>query len=371
VTIPLTIRNIRHDREPAWFAPLRSSIEFRPEAESLAFAGRLVSRAPLGVELNVEGRHDLADGAGAATLNLAALDFEPDGLQPGQILPVLAEALREVSGRLALAGGLTWGDGGLPSDLELLIEGLGFTIGPARVSDVNGVLRVDRLLPPTTPPDQQLAVGLLDLGLPLTDGLVHLQLKPHLQLQVDELTWNLADGRVCAEPFTFGSDVSALSMVLHAEDLDLDGLFGLTRLDGLSGEGLVDGRLPLTIEAGAARIDGGELSARGPGVIRYRREAAPSALEAGGQGVGLLLEALENFRYDALRITLDGRTDSAMDIGLHLEGANPELYDGHPVEFNLNLDGALAQILQSGLRSYQIPDRIRERIQGFGEGSGG
>jgi hypothetical protein len=74
---------------------------------------------------------------------------------------------------------------------------------------------------------------------------------------------------------------------------------------------------------------------------------------------------LENFHYDRLKITLDGRTDSAMDIGLHLKGANPELYEGFPIDFNLNLDGELANILKSGLSSYQLPDRIRERIQGF------
>jgi hypothetical protein len=78
-----------------------------------------------------------------------------------------------------------------------------------------------------------------------------------------------------------------------------------------------------------------------------------------------LLQALENFRYEALRITLDGRTDAEMDIGLHVQGANPELYDGYPIEFNLDLEGELANILRSGLASYQIPERIREQMQGF------
>jgi Dicarboxylate transport len=101
-------------------------------------------------------------------------------------------------------------------------------------------------------------------------------------------------------------------------------------------------------------------------VLRYRSETAPAALQAGGQGVDLLLQALENFHYEALRITLDGRTDAAMDIGLHLGGANPDLYDGHPVEFNLDLEGELGNILRQGVASFQIPDRIRERMQGFG-----
>ena len=62
----------------------------------------------------------------------------------------------------------------------------------------------------------------------------------------------------------------------------------------------------------------------------------------------------------------DGRTDADMDVGLHIAGANPDLYDGYPIEFNLNLEGALANVLRRGLAGYQIPERIREQMQGFG-----
>ncbi|MEM8948236.1 MAG: YdbH domain-containing protein, partial [Pseudomonadota bacterium] len=91
----------------------------------------------------------------------------------------------------------------------------------------------------------------------------------------------------------------------------------------------------------------------------------PGVLQAGGESVKLMLQALENFQYDALKITIDGRTDGVNAVGLHLKGANPELYDGHPVEFNLNLEGSLASLVQVNIDNYQIPDRIRERLQGF------
>ena len=54
-----------------------------------------------------------------------------------------------------------------------------------------------------------------------------------------------------------------------------------------------------------------------------------------------------------------------MDVGLHIKGANPDLYDGHPIEFNLNLEGELGTILKRSLAGYQIPEQIRERIQDF------
>jgi Dicarboxylate transport len=271
-----------------------------------------------------------------------------------------------VSGRMALDGSLHWGaGGGVRADLDLLAEDLAFSSGPARFAQVNGVIAFDRLAPLSTPPGQQLAIGLVDIGLPLTNGLLTFDLEPD-ELVVEQLRWQFAEGRIRAAPFTIGSGEMQFSTILTAERLKLDEIFALAQLDGLTGEGTMHGTLPITVAGSEAVIDNGELVSDRPGWVRYRPDEAPAALQAGGANVNLLLQALENFRYEELRLTIDGRTDGEMDVGLHIAGANPDLYDGYPIEFNLNLEGALADVLRSGLAGYQIPERIRERMQGFG-----
>ncbi len=363
--IPLKVRALRPLDRPRWFTPLRLDATLRPEPARFSFDGRLVARTRPTAGIDLAGRHDLDTGRGLLRIDLAPITFEPGGLQPDDLSPALTGVLDQVKGTLALAGDIAWRPGDMSSDVELLIEEVGLLIGPARLERVNGVIRFDQVAPLATPADQQLAVGLLDVGLPFTDGLVSMRLGTDGDLAVDRLTWRLAGGQIRAEPFSFGSDVRDLTMILKADQLDLDELLGLTRLDGLSGEGRIDGVLPLTIGAAGAAINGGELEATGPGFLRYRPNEVPRALQAGGESVRLMLQALENFRYDALRITLDGRTDGAADIGFHVSGANPELYDGHPVEFNLDLEGNLATLIRTNLSNYRIPDRIREHIQGF------
>jgi hypothetical protein len=363
--IPLTIATVAHGGTPGWFAPLAFSGTLRPGAETTDFDARL-SRPEDNLTLTVRGRHDPDDGRGRAEVELAPLVFAPGERQPGRLAPVLGGLLADVTGTVALDGTLGWGAGeGVDTDLALLVEDLAFTTGPARFSKVDGVVAIDRLWPLTTPPGQQLAIGLLDLGLPLTRGLISFQLLPDQTLAVERLRWSFAGGTVSAAPFRVSSATSDIMATLSADRLDLAQLFALTRLDGLSGEGTIRGTLPLRITGAEAVIEGGELRADGPGRLRYRPDAAPAALQAGGENVSLLLQALENFHYEALRITLDGRTDAEIDIGLHVQGANPELYDGYPIEFNLDLEGELANILRSGLASYQIPERIREQMQGF------
>ena len=361
--IPITVARLHHGGRPAWFAPLALQGALVPGEGSVAFEADL-SRIGGGVTLGVRGEHRAA-GSGRATVDLAPVILGPR-LQPKDLSPLAAGLVSDVAGQIAVDGDLTWSPGGLSSQLAVLVDQLALTSGPARLEQVNGVIQLDRLWPPATPPGQQLAIGLLDLGLPLTEGLTTFQLVAGPRIDVSQLEWRLAGGLARAEPFSLGSPLEGTNVTLRAQQLDLGPLLELTRLDGLSGEGSLDGVLPVRLSGGAAIIEGGELAATGPGVLRYASGAAPTALQAGGEGVDLLLQALENFHYEALRITLDGRTDAAMDIGLHLGGANPELYDGHPIEFNLDLEGELGNILRQGVASYQIPDRVRERMLRFG-----
>ncbi len=363
-SVPLTIRACRPLGEPHLFSPLRLDAHVDAEASRLGIDGTLKSTSAPGAMIDFAGKHDLGTKQGTLDLELAPIAFVDGKLQPRDLSPILDGVIDDAEGGIALNGRLTWQDGRLASDLALLIDELGFTIAPARLSRINSVITFDGLAPLTTPGDQLLSVGLLDVGLPLTDGLVSMQLRPDGLLAVDQLDWRLADGEIRAKPFSFGSDVEDLTLILKAEQLDLNALLGLTPLDDLTGEGRIEGTLPLTIGEAAA-INGGELNAASPGVLRYTPSSVPGVLQAGGESVRLMLQALENFRYDALKITLDGRTDGATAIGLHLKGANPDLHDGHPVEFNLNLEGNLASLVQTNLDNYQIPDRIRERLQGF------
>ncbi len=76
-----------------------------------------------------------------------------------------------------------------------------------------------------------------------------------------------------------------------------------------------------------------------------------------------MLSALKNFHYKTLRIKLDRRSNGNASVNLHLRGSNPDFFKGHPVEFNLNLSGHLDEILQRGLKVYQIPETIIRQLQ--------
>ena len=361
----LTQGRLRSTDAPPVFAPL--ALTGRAEG---AFGGPLAFTAaatgPTGVTLEAKGTHEPATGAGQAELRLRPITFREGGSNPAVLAPRHAGGITAAAGKLAGRGQLAWNDGGLTSKGELMLTDVAGTLGPVSVAGLNGVLRLSSLMPPVLPSGQSLAVKVLDVGLPLTDGVVTVGLSHRGILDVDRAEWRWAGGVVRAKPFEIALDAPKGVIELAAEGLDLGTVLALASIDGLNAEGRLSGTLPVRVDDGAVRLDGGVLEAEAPGRLSYDPEQPPAALKGDpGSPTGLLLGALTDFRYESLRATVDGEAGGEMRVGLRVLGANPEFYGGHPVALNLNLSGALDRILRQGLDAYRIPDAVRERMLDF------
>jgi hypothetical protein len=110
------------------------------------------------------------------------------------------------------------------------------------------------------------------------------------------------------------------------------------------------------------------LEAIGPGVIRYNPEEPPAGLGDETGSVDLLLEAAENFHYDDLSLTVEGRTGGELSARLRLAGGNPDLYGGYPIALNVNLEGALDRILRRGIAVSRLDEFTRAYFERLSEG---
>jgi len=149
--------------------------------------------------------------------------------------------------------------------------------------------------------------------------------------------------------------------------VDLGRLLELAAIDGLTATGTLAGKLPVSIDGDDLIISGAQLKADGPGLLRYTPEESPAALSSGGTSVEIALQALSNFHYTDLTLTLDRAADGETNALMQVKGSNPDFYDGYPVEFNLNVTGKLDQILDRSLAGYRVPDDIRRRLGEFGK----
>ncbi len=378
--VDVHLATLRRTAEPAEIAPL--AIVARAEQAAGQLAGPLVDQpvdqapwrfsgtatGPQGLlAATVTGTHDPLRGEGRAELRTKPLRMAPGGPGLKVVSPLLAAAVADFSGSLTAKAAVAWSAAGLRSNGQLLIEKAGGKVGAATAAGVNGTVVLSSLSPPIIPAGQTLAVALLDVGVPLTDGVLRFGYGRDRRLDVDEAVWRWAGGTLRADPFELAPAAPEGTVTLHADGLDLARILALVDVDGLDAAGTLSGILPVRIAGNRVRLDGGVLEAVGTGTLRYDPAHPPPALKGDGEGGSgaLLLGALTDFRYESLRLTIDGDAGGELRAGLSVRGANPSFYDGYPVALNLKLSGALDRILRQSLDTYRIPDAVRERMTGF------
>lgn len=316
--------------------------------------------------LSATGTHDLADGTGQARVTVPERAYSAQGVQPADYYALIGTVGAQVTGTLGAKGTVSWSPDGLRPRLDLLIRDAVLTRGFLTLDRINGVIRLTQFWPPATPPDQTLAVAAVRAGLPLTDALATFHLDGTGNLALQDVSMHLAGGTVQAGPATLPLDASDGAMTLSVEGMSLTQLIDLVALPGLDATGALSGTVPVRLRQGNLFVENGRLTAQDIGQIQYQPDQPPAGLASGGQSTQLLLKALEDFHYETLALTVNGSAAGDMEMALQLKGANPDLYDGYPVDFTLTVSGALSQIITDSLRGYQVPDRIRERIQSFG-----
>ena len=259
----------------------------------------VVASGPGDLVLRFEGS-GLGGAAPALRVQSEPVRFAPGGLQPGRLWPPAAAWARDVQGTLRLQ--LTWPDG----PVRLDVEAVHLTSDYGPLGPVDGRITLDRLWPPRTAEPQLLRLEGMRLA-PLVDG------------------FEIAD---------------------------------------LGAEGTIDADLRFSFgEAGRLFFDDSVITARGPGVLRYRAERPPDVLAGQGQGVDLLFTALADFRYESLRASLRGYLDDELTVALQLRGANPELYEGYPIELNVNLEAPILPLALAGRDVMALPEAVRRVLE--------
>lgn len=308
------------------------------------------------VNLHFNGQHDLDSGRGGLRLTLAPLQFQPQGLQPDALLSQLRGTVATVSGALAASASLGWNTAGRTTTTtgtaELNLDRLGFTAGPAIVRDLSGHIAFDRLLPLRSRADQKLTASVQFAGLPPGPLDLRFQLPGDDRLHLAAARFALAGGALALADLDLRSG-QPVATVLHVEGIDLASLFSLIDVEGLSGSGRLDGAIPVQIGPAGVDIRDGRLAAAGPGVLRYTGKALPAGATAGagGEQLALLTQALADFHYTGLELTLNRSVDGDGSLLAALRGANPAVLDNYPFAINIRLQtnfDRLANMLLGG-----------------------
>lgn len=343
---------------------LTGSLEPQGDAYGIALSGR-----GLGGRLSAVARATLDPRAPRlrATLTLAPLAFAPSELQPGDLTPLLSD-LANVSGRLQAGVAVDWAAGHPKTDGRVELDDLQFDYGEGvRVSGLSGLLAFDSLWPLQAPPPQELTAARVEAGIPMTEltAAVGVTTPPESELprlQIVSASAQAFGGRLTLEQGLIDLEANREEAILGLESIDVAELLAVLDLPDVEATGRISGEIPLRLEGDTVTIGGARLAAEAPGILRLTSDAAKEALAAGGASVELMMQALEDFQYETLALTLDKPAEGTTLLTLKLLGQNPEVLEGQPFDVNVRLETDLAPLLLALSEALALTDEAFGRL---------
>ncbi len=352
-----------------------SETRFSPLKVQLGIDGAATLDSLLAVSLKANGRGTSLVVTGAGTLDpqtlaarmqlkMASLKFLPGGLQPSDLLPLLGSLAQEVDGTVGFRGRVRrTASGAISASGKLQLDELSFETNLARVEELQGELDVRGPEPLRTAADQELKASVIHIGVPLTNNEIEFQVLSPQHVALKRAAFGFASGRLEIKDADLDLEQERNELTVQAKGIDLAQVLDLVELEGLSGAGNLDGRLPIVVEGETIRVVDGRLSSDGAGRITYSPATAVDAMASGQDQLALALEILEDFSYDSLSINVDGDTQGVMNLAFRIRGRNPDFENGREVAFNLNLEAHLSDLVRSGRAAYRVPEEIEKRIQ--------
>ncbi len=178
-------------------------------------------------------------------------------------------------------------------------------------------------------------------------------------VSVEPLSAKMLGGDIRVDGFETALRSPDISTSVTVDQLDVAEILKLEQQEGLSGSGQLSGRFPLRYNAEGASVNDGHLTAPDGGVIRFQPDAAVAAYAATNPGLGMALGALENFQYDTLDIKLNYQPDGTALLNTRLKGRNPDWNNGHPVDFTINVEENIPDLM----RTLQFADQLTEKLE--------
>lgn len=308
---------------------------------------------------HVIGRHDLDDGAGSLTFEPTPLIFRPRQFQPSD-LSALLTGPANVTGRVDIGGAANWNPDGFHASAVLDLKQLGFALAAAGVFEgVSGRVEIADLLALKSAPGQRLTLDKVTLGLPIEKGTIDFQLIGFEAIRLQNAEWPFGGGfiRIAPIDFRFASDAEN-RIIARAVDWDLAKLTDQFKLPDMKLSGVVGGEFPVTFTTGSAIIDNATLASVKPGVIQYTGSTGDAAAQADANSK-MLFDALKDFRYEVLKVGVDGNLTGRLLLTLGILGRNPDVLSGQPFQLNIGIDSALVPLITSTM---QRPD-VRTAIE--------
>lgn len=318
--------------------------------------------------------HALSTGAGRAVLTVDDLRFG-ENLQPDTLTPKALGVVANVQGAVDGRGEIRWDRKSITSDGVFRTDNMNLAAAFGPVTALTGEIHFSDLLGMSTPPGQKLALGEVNPGISVLNGVVGYQLLPDFKVRIEGGRWPFAGGELILEPTVLDmAEAKERRLTFKVIGLDAAQFINQFQMKDISATGTFDGVLPMIFDAQGGRIEGGRLVVRrGGGELAYVGQVSNEQLGTFGT---MAFDALKSMKYDTLVIELNGAIDGEMVTEVRFSGVNEGTVEvaeqslvkefvGLPFIFNIKVKAPFRGLLSTA-RSFTDPGLlIRQNLPGF------
>ncbi|MDD3813462.1 MAG: YdbH domain-containing protein [Desulfocapsaceae bacterium] len=314
------------------------SLTVEQQAEGIVFAGSHDSKALEGIRVKIKGevgRSPVSGLYGSLQLSVPRQKFVAFNL--GRFVKARQEIT--LAGEFGLQAAGTFSRGARNGELQLQLANTRLEL-PKReivVSGLNLSLALPDLFQTRSLPAQSLTFATAKVGnLAFADGKFAFQIESPNSLLLEKGVFAWCDGHVSTESLRLSTNLSDYEMTLVCDRLSLASLFAQFGVQRAKGEGILNGRIPITVVDGRMRFVEGLLSspAGEGGNIRIgdlglltagipKESPQFSQLDFAG-------EALKDFHYNSAKLLLSSEGEELL-LQIKLDGQPL-----HPIPFRYN-----------------------------------
>jgi len=310
--------------------------------------------------LFVEAMHDLTKQVGQSKVTTPLFDLQPNKFSARDISSNL-DLFETIAGRVKGQSNIHWNEKSFQSEGTIELDKLSIKTDTFSLENIRSKLQFSNLLPLQTEKKQIIELDRVVSGLSLEQPRLEFSMNDS-KLLIHSFTGEFAGGVVAIRDLEFNPNAKEHYVNLELQSLNLKELFSLIELEGLTGQGKISGKLPISFLKEDILVTGGVLSSTEAGILKFSSQKANEALGGAGEEIELLLQVLSNFHYKKLSLKINKEASKDALVSLHLEGNNPEVKDGHPFTLNINLEGNIDKLLAIILEGYRLSDRAIRSI---------
>ena len=296
-------------------------------------------------------QHALDAGAGGARISAPDIVFS-ETLQPYDLSELARGVVDNVSGPAAAEATLSWTREEMRSAARVRLNGVSLTSATIPViENVSGEIVFDDLFQLTTPPGQEVRVGRLNPGVAVENGRVRFQLLPEGAISIEQAEFGFASGVLSMRPEIIKLGEDQVEILLSLRDVDASALIDTLNVPDLEATGRIEGAFPLRLTRRSAIITDGVLrAAPGGGRISYTGDAGEETTGV----TRIAFDALRDFRYEVLSLTLNGDLNDEIVSDIEFSGEN----SGEPIDLSNMIDLAgVGNVSMTG-----VPFRFNVRV---------